>query len=93
MHKSTFDNFFFFYKFCCFICAGAGSVPVALNAPRQSTGEDSAGAEDAVLVVDDNDGSRLYNKYGPNQYTERDVMVPSRPQTASSEGRRLTPAE
>lgn len=59
---------------------------------EDSTGtiKDSAGG-DAVLVVDDNE---LY-KYGPNQYGERDVIVPSRPPTASSssESRLLTPAE
>jgi len=91
-----------------------GAAAVAINCtgnlaqqppPRQSAtvGEDSAGgAEDAVLVVDDNENENggsngsngsLYNKYGPNQYAERDVIVPSRPPTASSESRRLTPAE
>lgn len=76
-------------------------MPMAINCstgnappPRRSAGEDSTGAEEAVLVVDDNDGpSGLYNKYGPNQYAERDIIVPSRPPTASSESRRLTPAE
>lgn len=60
--------------------------------PRRSAGEDSAGAEDGatVLVIDDADGS-IYNKYGPNQYADRDVIVPSRPPTGSSDSRRLTP--
>jgi len=79
-------------------CTGPGNL-AQQPPPRQSAtgGEDSAGgAEDAVLVVDDNEnenGGNLYNKYGPNQYAERDVIVPSRPPTASSESRRLTPAE
>uniref|UniRef100_A0A2S2P4I3 E3 ubiquitin-protein ligase n=1 Tax=Schizaphis graminum TaxID=13262 RepID=A0A2S2P4I3_SCHGA len=83
----------------CSSSGNAGQQPP----PRQSAtgGEDSAGgAEDAVLVVDDNDNENggsssgsLYNKYGPNQYAERDVIVPSRPPTASSESRRLSPAE
>lgn len=82
-------------------CTGPGN-PAQQPPPRQSAtgGEDSVGgAEDAVLVVDDNDNENggssgsLYNKYGPNQYAERDVIVPSRPPTASSESRRLTPAE
>jgi len=61
---------------------------------RHGIAEDpSARPEDAVLVVDDNDGGDVLYKYGPNQYGERDVIVPSRPPTASSEGRRLTPAE
>lgn len=83
-------------------CSGPGN-PAQQPPPRQSAtgGEDSAGgAEDAVLVVDDNDNENggsssgsIYNKYGPNQYAERDVIVPSRPPTASSESRRLSPAE
>lgn len=61
--------------------------------PAGTTVKGSAGG-DAVLVVDDTDDGELY-KYGPNQYGERDVIVPSRPPTASStpESRLLTPAE
>lgn len=70
-----------------FFIVYAGAVPIT----GKTTGD---GSEDAVLVVDDDGGSgSIYNKYGPNQYAERDIIVPSRPPTACSESRRLTPAE
>lgn len=67
---------------------------------KQSAAEDSTAEGQVLVVVDDNGsggGDGLYNNkiYGPNQYAERDVVIAaqSRPPTASSESRRLTPAE